>query len=962
MLARLFCLFGAGIFFSTRLNLSAPTEILPPGHKPLPPGVHALVGGRVVTKPGTVIENGTVIIRDGKIEAVGETVELPTDARVWSMKGETIYAGFIDPYLTAKPGLKTISFSNYEDGPKSSDINFFGITGQEKDPGPPGPGYGLSQVTPKHRIAQSYTPDARSLEELRELGFGAGNFVPEKGIIRGTSAFVLLQPERPNDTILKPDVFQHVAFDQDTGKDDAYPRSLMGVIAVVRQAFFDAQHYAAVQPTGSEVNIALDALLPASRAKMGVVFEPGSILMVDRAAQIARELALNFTIVASGQEWRRPELARQTEAPFIVPLAFPEAPKMPEEDDWSAISLDQLRSWDWAAENPAVLRREGLVVALTTYGLADRKTFRKNLRMALDRGLTEQDALAALTTIPARLCGLDAQLGSIEIGKLANLTVVDGSYFIATNKVREVWIGGRVYRVEPGPISEAAKAETKEKKDPVLTKTEQDDKAREAAKQAEKQKLMNERIAKSPREERGPLATPPAILVKGGTVWTSAAQGRLEKADLLIVDGVIKAVGENLEAPADALVIDATGKHVTPGLIDCHSHSMILGGVNEGTLPSTAMVRIGDVVNSETRRIAEELAGGLTTANLLHGSANPIGGQNCVVKLRDGASPEEMKFSGAPPGIKFALGENVKQSNWGEKHTTRYPQTRMGVPSFMANRFTVAKQYLAEWGEFHKKEAAARISGATLPVPPRRDLELETIGELIEGKRLIHCHSYRQDEILAFLRVMESFGVRVATLQHVLEGYKIADEIAKHGAGVSTFSDWWGYKYEVIDAIPFAGSLMRDRGLIVSFNSDSSDLARRLYTEAAKAVKYGDTPEIEAFKFVTINPAKQLRIDRYVGSLEPGKDADFVIWSASPLDSKTVCLETWIDGKKYFDRNTVAAHAAALDEERTKLVEKAKRVAGLSKEGDSNEKAKAAFFQLPLELLNENKGIHCDSF
>src|SRR6185295_3899695 len=250
-------------------------------------------------------------------------------------------------------------------------------------------------------------------------------------------------------------------------------------------------------------------------------------------------------------------------------------------------------------------------------------------------------------------------------------------------------------------------------------------------------------------------------------------------------------------------------------------------------------------------------------------------------------------------------------------------------------------------------------SKASAGVPPRRDLELEAIGEILQGKRWIHCHSYRQDEILAFLRTTESFGVKVGTLQHVLEGYKVADEIAKHGAGASSFADWWAYKFEVYDAIPHNGSLMRERGVLVSFNSDSSDLSRRLYTEAAKAVKYGDTSEEEALKFVTINPAKQLRIDKRVGSLEPGKDADFVIWSKSPLDSGTVCLETWIDGKKYFDRAAIPEKMAALQKERADLLAKAKQAVGL-KGGEKNEGAEAKFFELPLELEHEGQVRHCD--
>jgi imidazolonepropionase-like amidohydrolase len=302
------------------------------------------------------------------------------------------------------------------------------------------------------------------------------------------------------------------------------------------------------------------------------------------------------------------------------------------------------------------------------------------------------------------------------------------------------------------------------------------------------------------------------------------------------------------------------------------------------------------------------------------------------------------------PGIKFALGENVKQSNWGDKNTTRFPQTRMGVRTFFANRFIAAQQYLQEWETFRRTGGLA----------PRRDLELETIGEIIQGKRLVHCHSYRQDEILAFLRVMEDFGVKVGTLQHILEGYKVADEMARHGVGGSTFSDWWAYKFEVIDAIPYAGSLMRDRGVLVSFNSDSSELARRMYLEAAKAVKYGGTPEVEALKFVTLNPAKQLRIDQRAGSLETGRDGDFVLWSKSPLDSATVCLQTWIEGKKYFDRDQDAQRTKAKQDERDALIAKAKKLqpSGGGAEPGA-EAARAAFFQRVWEHAGDLTVIDC---
>jgi N-acetylglucosamine-6-phosphate deacetylase len=421
---------------------------------------------------------------------------------------------------------------------------------------------------------------------------------------------------------------------------------------------------------------------------------------------------------------------------------------------------------------------------------------------------------------------------------------------------------------------------------------------------------------------------------------------------LLISDGKVQLIGQfEAKLSSNTLVIDGTGLYVTPGLIDCHSHSMILGDVNEATLPSSAMVRIGDVVNSESENIYEQLAGGLTVAHLLHGSANPIGGQNCPIKLRDGETPEGLKITGAPGSIKFALGENVKQSNWGEKYVTRFPQTRMGVRTFFANRFTAAQQYLLAWDNYQK-------SGG---VPPRRDLELEAIGEILRGTRLIHCHSYRQDEILMLMRLMESFNVKIGTFQHVLEGYKVADEIAKHGAGGSTFADWWAYKFEVYDAIPYNGSLMHERGVTVSFNSDSSDLARRLYLEAAKAVKFGGTPEVEALKFVTLNPAQQLHIDNRVGSLAPGKDGDFVIWSKPPLDSGTVCQQTWIEGKKYFDIALAPARAAALTKERDDLLAKAKKIASPDdSDGDGKpDSGKNSFFHRSLEHLYDGRDRHC---
>ncbi|HTL55162.1 MAG TPA: amidohydrolase family protein [Candidatus Limnocylindrales bacterium] len=971
-------------------------------------GVHALIGGKVIPKPGEVVDGGTIVIRDGLIEAVSTNLTPPADARIWDMNGKTIYAGFIDPYLVLDGGNPRISTSDAE--PDRSNLTaagtkFYGVAGSQSDMGKAGPGYEIARITPEYRAGRNYSPKEKALKPLREIGFTAGVVVPEKGIIRGTSALVALSEENPNEVIIRSDVFQHIGFETRQADDRGYPSSLMGVIASVRQSFFDAQHYALDQtdyqkhPQGrkrSEFDPALEALQSVVEKRMRVVFEPGSALMVDRAARVAAELGIDFLEVSSGQEWRRPDLAKAARTSFIVPLDFPTLPKLPNEDDWEQVQLDTLRAWDWAAENPALLRQQDLEIALTTYGLSDKKKFRENLQLAVDRGLSEKDALAGLTTVPAKLCGAENLLGTIETGKLANLTIVDGTnYFNPENKVAAVWIDGRVYEApseepkaeksKPDKVAAAEQTPSKPKeepekhaKPPEVAANEQkpddkvsEDKTEKKEKDKDKSKdrareLKKKRVARAPLTDRGPLAEPPAVLIQGATLWTCGPQGRLEQSDLLVVGGKIKAVGKDLSGRSDfagpPLIIDGRGLHVTPGLIDCHSHTAILDGVNEATLPSTAMVRIRDVVNSETDNLYEQLAGGVTTVNLLHGSANPIGGQNCVIKLRDGASPEGLIFADAPAGIKFALGENVKQSNWGGRNTTRFPQTRMGVQTFIANRFTAAQEYLKSLQQAGQSEGSSP-RGPITNVPPRRNLELEAIGEIIQGKRWIHCHSYRQDEILMLIRLMEGFGVKIATFQHVLEGYKVADEIARHGAGGSTFSDWWAYKFEVYDAIPYNGSLMRDRGVVVSFNSDDSELARRLYMEAAKAVKYGGTLEVEALKFVTFNPAVQLHIDSHVGSLEPGKDGDFAIWSKSPLDSGTVCQQTWIEGRKYFDRALNAERAGRLQKERDDLIAKAKQIAKPEVGGDSaadkDSKGAQQFFRLSLEHEFDGKSRGC---
>ena len=403
------------------------------------------------------------------------------------------------------------------------------------------------------------------------------------------------------------------------------------------------------------------------------------------------------------------------------------------------------------------------------------------------------------------------------------------------------------------------------------------------------------------------LPVPPAgrlVAITNATIMT-AARGTIPKGTILIRDGKIAAVGADVQVPAGAKVIDANGKYVTPGIIDAHSHAAS-EAINEGTRSITSMVRMEDVLRQDGASLYRILAGGTTTLNILHGSANTIGGQNAVVKLRYGLPVDSLLFEGAPPGIKFALGENVRQTNRNIQpgQQGRYPRTRMGVEDLLRDAFTRAQEYQREWQQYEQKRRTLSGAARAALVPPKKDLELDPLVEILEGKRLVHCHSYRADEILMMLRVARDFGFRVASFQHVLEGYKVADELAKAGSGASTFADNWAYKMEAWDAIPHNAALMAERGVVVTINSDSDERARRLYQEAAKAMHYGGTSEEEALKMITLNAAKQLGVDKRVGSIEVGKDADLAIFTGHPFAPASRVDMTLIDGRVFFDRST----------------------------------------------------------
>lgn len=971
---------------------------------------HAIINATLIPEPGRVIEDATIVIRDGIVRSVEAGGAAPEGARVWDAEGMLVHSAFIEPYLEV-------------DVPDVSD-DAQGV-GKHWNP----------KVMAERSALNAGQVASSDADRLRNMGFALAHIAPDGGVFRGTSALVSLIPDDdttpPEARVLRREVAHVVALESGGFRARGYPGSKMGAIALVRQTLSDADWYARTMaayegdPSTTPRPAQQDALHTLGDTRLPLLMPVGDELDLLRAHKIASEFGREAVIVGSGNEYRRLDAVVLTGRTMILPLAFADAPSVSTEGERAGASLRSLMMWEQSPTNPRRLAAAGADIMLTASRLPKGQRFIPNLRKAIEHGLSEDDALAMLTTRPAELLGVGETHGRVAPGYAANLVVVDAeSPFAEEREVRDLWIDGVRHEINAAPDTDHAGDYLLETHDaPNLQKgamtltisernrgfsltieTEEDGeittekaKAREVSvfenrfggAVTDPAEIPNEVVlidflvegdkvvgtmefadgivvtftgTKQDKEEanddegdegegEGDEASPvvpetytlplgaygydqtPAqehVIIRGATVWTSADRGVIENGEVELDNGEIVYVGKARRiTPSNVRVIDASGKHVTPGLIDCHSHTGISGGVNEGTLSSTAMVRIQDVINPDAIGWYRELAGGITVANQLHGSANAIGGQNSVVKLRWGCEhPDDMRFDGAPPGIKFALGENVKQSNWGDDNTTRYPQTRMGVETFIRSRFIAAREYLAERAE----------GGPTF----RRDLELEALGEILNGERLIHCHSYRQDEILMLCRVAQEFGFRIGTFQHVLEGYKVAEVVKEAAIGGSAFADWWAYKFEVFDAIPENGAIMHDVGIVVSFNSDSDEMARRMNTEAAKAVKYGNVPPAEALKFVTLNAAIQLGIDGTTGSLEVGKDADVAVWSADPLSSMARCERTFVDGRELFslerDRE-LRAYAAA---EKRRLIQKILEDPNAKKMGDTDEKNPAS--------------------
>jgi len=960
------------------------------------PGIHAFTNATIYIDYKTRVEGATLLIRDGKIVASGLNVAVPADAVKHDCSGQTIYPSFIDIYaadygLPAPPAVTSGGF------------------GQQQQPQPPaekkGAAYSWNEaLKPEYSAVALFINDAKAADEYRKLGFGTLLTHRADGISRGTGALVLLGDENEQKLILNDKASHHLSFRKGSSRTP-YPQSLMGHIALLRQTYLDGQWYKA-EGYKTEKNLSFDAWN--SIQTLPQIFEAGDKLDILRIARIGEEFGVKYIVKSAGDDYQRLSDIVKTGYSLIVPLNFPEGYDVRDPFDALNVPLKDLKHWEMAPANPGRLQAAGVNFALTSNGLKDKSKFWENLRKAVEYGLNEETALKAFTYTPATMLNAYAQVGSLEPGKVANFIITTGGLFAKETKIAQNWSNGQGFDInanksmprekmgtydlkvgsdtytllikgkETAPEAQIIKADSSkvkvnfsyspsdfvsiafqpdtlkkgfislsgiaETREWAGTGTQQDGawinwsavqtKAADLDKPKKQDPIVVPEVGDVvyPFTAFGAKEKPRAqtFLIQNTTVWTGEKEGILRNVDVLLSNGKIQKINRKISVQDDAIVVDGSGKYLTAGIIDEHSHIAGTRGINEGTQENSAEVRIGDIIDSEDMDIYRQLAGGVTTSHILHGSANPIGGQTQLIKLRWGYAPEEMKFSNWPGFIKFALGENVKQGN--SPNGTRFPQTRMGVEETYMDYFTRAQEY-----------AKLKKSGK----PFRKDLEMEALVEIMESKRFITCHSYVQSEITMMMRVAEHFGFKLNTFTHILEGYKVADKMAKHGAGGSTFSDWWAYKFEVYEAIPQNAKIMMDQGVVVAINSDDAEMARRLNQEAAKSVTYGGMKEEDAWKMVTINPAKLMHVDDRVGSIKTGKDADVVLWNDNPLSIYARAEKTWVDGILFFDREKDVQMQVDVQRERARLIQK---LQSEKKGGEGGEKPRGP-----------KEHYHCDS-
>lgn len=944
---------------------------------------YAFTNATIVKDANTTLQNATMVVKDGKIVAVGNNVKVPQGAVEINCTGKYIYPSFIDIY--ADYGIPTPQRQQQEGG----GFNFFRQSQIESNTkGAYGWNQAIKSETDAYKV---FNVDESKAKPLRDLGFGAVLTHVRDGIARGTGTLVTLANEKENFAIIKERASANYSFNKGTSQQ-SYPSSMMGDIALLRQTYIDAQWYAKYKPASEGLNISLQAWN--DNQKLPQIFEADDKWNDLRADRIGKEFGVQYIIKAGQNEYQRIKEMKATNATFILPLNFPAAQDVEDPNDARFVSLADLKHWELAPTNPAAFEKAGIPFCLTTSDLRDVKTFWANLRTAMNYGLSETAVLNALTKTPATVLGVYDQVGSLDAGKLANFLITSGPIFNERTTIYQNWAHGKKYVIkedtwtEPrgrykivmntanGPVNytldiKNATSATLMGKDTVTSKFYFDGRQvrinaaperRPSADALRMSGIANEQgwsgigqdnqgknftwtavydasytpkaDSVRPRRPMGQLGkvTYPfeaygwtedqqpkqeTILIKNATVWTNEKEGVLQNTDVLLKNGKIAAIGKNL-SDAGAKVIDGTGKQLTPGIVDEHSH-IAASSINEGGQSVTSEVRIGDNMNPEDINIYRQLSGGVTTSHILHGSANTIGGQTQLIKLRWGLNDEDIKFKNNDPFIKFALGENVKRSPsaiGNGSNNNRYPDTRMGVNEVLIDAFTRAKDYKKAWADYNNAKDKKGL------VPPRRDLELDALVEILDNKRFITVHSYVQSEILGSIDVANKMGYHYNTFTHILEGYKVAKEMLAHGANASTFSDWWNYKMEVQDAIPYNAAIMHRVGLNVAINSDDAEQARRLNQEAGKIVKYGGVSEEDALKMVTLNPAKMLHVDDRIGSLKVGKDADVVLWTDNPLSIYAKPVYTIVDGTIYFDRDKDEQMQKAMGAERNRIIRK----------------------------------------
>ncbi|WP_072765015.1 amidohydrolase family protein [Arenibacter nanhaiticus] len=947
----------------------------------------AFTNAKIYISPTKILDNGTLLIQNGKVVQAAKSVSIPKNTVIINLEGKYIYPSFIDIY----------SDFGIEKPKKASN------GGRTAQYGPSREGfYWNDHIMPEKNALSSFSFDDKKAKELREAGFGVVNTHIHDGIVRGTGALITLNGNgTDNDRVLDDKSAQYLSFKKSVLSQQSYPTSLMGSMALLRQMYHDMDWYAKGNSTTKDRS--LEALI--AQKKLVQIFEAKDKGHILRADKIGDAFNIQYTILAGGNEFESIDEVKATNASLIVPLNFPAAYDVSNPYQAEYVSLEDMRYWNQAPTNPKILAEHGVTFSFTLHDLKETATFKSNLLKAIAYGLPKEKALAALTTVPAQLLGKTNQIGSLEKGALANFLITSGDIFEKETLLYENWVQGQqniivdknqkdirgeydlvagatTYKLSISGEINKPKVEVKAGEDKLTAKINFDNQWVELSfnnKEGDKAYRMTapidpstdlltgrlwlpngsestfkatktapfvekEKKADSDKDSSSEVlaltypnlgygykskAQQETILFKNATVWTSEDAGILEATDVLVKNGKIAKIGKNLKA-GGATVVDATGKHLTAGIIDEHTHIAALA-VNESGQNSSAEVTMEDVVNPEHIAIYRNLAGGVTTAQLLHGSANPIGGRSAILKLKWGVSADEMIYSNSPKFIKFALGENVKQSNWSSY--SRFPQTRMGVEQMLINYFQRAKEYETK-----------KNSGQAF----RYDEEMEVLVEILNGERFISCHSYVQSEINMLMKVAEKFNFKVNTFTHILEGYKVADKMKEHGVGASTFSDWWAYKYEVNDAIPYNAAIMQSQGVTVALNSDDAEMSRRLNQEAAKTVKYGGMTELEAWKMITINPAKLLHIDERVGSIKEGKDADLVLWNDHPLSVYAKAEKTLIDGTVYFDLEKDKQQREAIKAERSQLINLMLK-----------EKDKGAATQEPQK--NTDELFHCDS-